>query len=74
MASLRNVALTPSYFYDGSVSTLSEALRFMALVQLGVTLTAGEVAEIVDFPDSLTGPLPENFATVPVLPASAFKS
>lgn len=71
--SLRNVAMTPPYFHDGSVGKLSDAVRIMAQVQLGKTLAAGEVAEIVDFLNSLTGTLPENFATAPALPASAFK-
>src|SRR6516162_4560332 len=35
--SLRNVAMTPPYFHDGSVATLTEAVRVMGRVQLGVT-------------------------------------
>ena len=38
VASLRNVAMTPPYFHDGSVATLPEAVKVMARVQLGVTL------------------------------------
>lgn len=70
--SLRNVAMTPPYFHDGSVATLSEAVRIMARVQLGKTLNAEQVAHIAAFLGSLTGPLPADFAQVPVLPASAF--
>lgn len=73
VASLRNVAMTPPYFHDGSVATLPEAVRVMAKVQLGVTLAANEIDEIVAFLSSLTGPLPKDFATAPVLPASSFK-
>jgi len=38
VASLRNAAMTPPYFHDGSVATLPEAVKVMARVQLGVTL------------------------------------
>lgn len=73
VTSLRNVAMTPPYFHDGSVATLPEAVRVMAQVQLGTKLTSKEIEEIVAFLDSLTGPLPKNFAAVPVLPAGSFK-
>ncbi len=73
VASLRNVAMTPPYFHDGSVATLPEAVQVMAKVQLGKTLSAKETEEIVAFLNSLTGPLPENFATAPALPAGSFK-
>jgi cytochrome c peroxidase len=66
--SLRNVAMTPPYFHDGSVPTLAAAVRVMARVQLGRTLTDGEVADIVAFLDSLTGQLPHDFLTSPPLP------
>src|SRR6516162_1511523 len=68
VASLRNVAMTPPYFHDGSVATLPEAVRVMARVQLGVTLGDAETRDIVTFLESLTGELPANFATVPSLP------
>ena len=68
VASLRNVAMTPPYFHDGSVATLPEAVRIMGRVQLGRTLTDGEVTDIVTFLESLTGPLPANFLTAPILP------
>jgi cytochrome c peroxidase len=71
VASLRNVAMTPPYFHDGSVPTLPEAVKVMALVQLGVTLSDAETGDIVAFLQSLTGELPVNFATAPVLPAGA---
>lgn len=71
VASLRNVAMTPPYFHDGSVATLPEAVRLMARVQLGRTLTDGEVMEIVAFLESLTGPLPADFVTAPTLPPAS---
>jgi cytochrome c peroxidase len=67
--SLRNVAMTPPYFHDGSVATLAEAVKIMARVQLGVTLNDVDSANIVAFLESLTGELPANFATVPALPS-----
>jgi cytochrome c peroxidase len=70
--SLRNVAMTPPYFHDGSVPTLSEAVRVMARVQLGKTLNAAQVAHITAFLDSLTGKLPADFVEMPALPPSAF--
>jgi cytochrome c peroxidase len=71
--SLRNVAMTPPYFHDGSVATLPEAVRVMARVQLGKTLSDQDVHDIIAFLDSLTGPLPKSFAEAPVLPAAAFR-
>jgi cytochrome c peroxidase len=69
--SLRNVAMTAPYFHDGSVATLPEAVRVMARVQLGLRLSAPEVNDIVSFLDSLTGDLPAEFATAPILPPAA---
>jgi cytochrome c peroxidase len=66
---LRNIAMTGPYFHDGSVSSLEAAVRTMARVQLGAGPSDKEVQDIVAFLGSLTGPLPENFATAPVLPA-----
>jgi cytochrome c peroxidase len=70
--SLRNVARTPPYFHDGSVATLPEAVRIMARVQLGRTLTDAQVASIVAFLGSLTGTLPSSFREIPELPAASF--
>jgi cytochrome c peroxidase len=69
--SLRNVAMTPPYFHDGSVATLPEAVKVMARVQLGATLEDKDVADIVTFLASLTGSLPPDFATAPVLPTGS---
>jgi hypothetical protein len=71
--SLRNVAMTPPYFHDGSVPVLDEAVKVMARVQLGVTLPGAETAEIVAFLSTLTGPLPASFAAAPSLPPAAVK-
>jgi cytochrome c peroxidase len=59
---LRNVAKTAPYFHDGSVEQLDRAVRIMASVQLGRTLDDAAVGEIVAFLESLTGPVPANYA------------
>jgi cytochrome c peroxidase len=69
--SLRNVAMTAPYFHDGSIATLPEAVRVMARVQLGLRPSEHEVDDIVFFLESLTGELPSEFATVPILPPAA---
>ena len=38
---LRNVAVTPPYFHDGSVAELGDAVRIMAKLQLGRDLSRG---------------------------------
>jgi cytochrome c peroxidase len=50
------------------VAALPDAVRIMARVQLGVTLTDADTRDIVAFLESLTGDLPKNFGTVPALP------
>jgi len=44
----------------------------MACVQLGRHLTDVELTDIVAFLESLTGPLPRDFATAPALPHGSF--
>src|SRR5262249_42715921 len=72
--SLRNVAMTAPYFHDGSVATLPGAVSVMARVQLGLKLSDREVNDIVSFLESLTGELPSEFATAPVLPPGAISA
>jgi cytochrome c peroxidase len=52
--SLRNIAVTAPYFHDGMVSTLDEAVKDMAYLQLNLKLTDAEVKEIVAFLNALT--------------------
>ncbi|MGQ0650212.1 MAG: hypothetical protein ACT4P7_21935 [Gemmatimonadaceae bacterium] len=54
--------MTAPYFHDGSVSTLGEAMRVMARLQLDRRLSDSEVAQIVAFLQALTGPVPPTFA------------
>lgn len=68
---LRNVAVTPPYFHDGSVARLGDAVRVMGRLQLGVELGDAEVADIVAFLESLTGEVPAKFASAPALPPAA---
>jgi cytochrome c peroxidase len=72
--SLRNVAMTSPYFHDGSVKTLSEAVKIMAKLQVGSELSEKEAKAIVSFLGSLTGTMPDNFANAPVLPSASFGS
>ncbi len=53
--SLRNVAVTPPYFHDGSVRELAEAVMIMSKYQLGRRLTDQEIDLIVKFLGTLTG-------------------
>jgi len=71
VAGLRNVAMTPPYFHDGSVAALPDAVRIMARLQLGVALNDADTGDIVPFLASLTGGLPADFAAAPVLPPGA---
>lgn len=66
---LRNVAMTPPYFHDGSVDHLADAVLIMAKVQLNRDLSAGTIDDITAFLRSLTGKMPESILNAPVLPA-----
>jgi cytochrome c peroxidase len=55
--SLRNVALTPPYFHDGTVETLREAVEIMAQYQLGRPLPKPDMDRIVQFLETLNGEL-----------------
>lgn len=73
VAMLRNVAMIPPYFHDGSVATLPQAVRVMARVQLGKGLSEEQTRAIVSFLDSLTGRLPADFTASPVLPMGPYR-
>jgi cytochrome c peroxidase len=53
--SLRLAAINPPYFHDGSVNTLSEAVRIMGRYQLGREIPADEIEAIVAFLHTLVG-------------------
>ncbi len=67
---LRNVAMTPPYFHDGSVAKLDDAVRVMARLQLGKQLSDEDVKHIVAFLQTLTGDVPAQFAKAPALPVA----
>jgi cytochrome c peroxidase len=53
--SLRNVAVTPPYFHDGSVKTLKESITKMTKYQLGRSLPTEQIELIAQFLGTLTG-------------------
>ena len=65
---LRNVAKTAPYFHDGSLDSLGKAVWIMGKVQLGKDLTKVQVKEIDAFLNALTGEIPQDALTVPLLP------
>ena len=52
--SLRNVALTAPYFHDGSVSTLTEAVRRMNHYESPRTISESEILILVNFLKTLS--------------------
>jgi cytochrome c peroxidase len=66
---LRNVEMTSPYFHDGSIDSLSAAVRIMAQLQLGSTLDDTTTKAIVAFLKSLTGKIPQDALEVPILPS-----
>ena len=53
--SLRNVAMTPPYFHDGSADTLEQAIKIMVKYQLGRPIPPEHVQRIAEFLKTLTG-------------------
>ena len=53
--SLRNIALTPPYFHDGSAKTLEKAVDVMAKYQLGRKIPKRKKRLIINFLKTLTG-------------------
>ncbi len=71
---LRNVANTYPYFHDGSVWGLGEAVKDMGELQLDKKLTEAEIKSILSFLRSLTGEVPREARTLPLLPPSTEKT
>jgi cytochrome c peroxidase len=59
---LRNVARTAPYFHDGSVAELRDAIRIMARVQLGRTLSDEDLELMETFLEALTGEIPTHYS------------
>jgi cytochrome c peroxidase len=64
--SLRNVAVTPPYFHDGSAATLPKAVKAMGYAQFDRVLTDDQTQAIVAFLNTLTG----TYRGKPLVPAS----
>ncbi|RXJ56402.1 cytochrome-c peroxidase [Candidatus Marinarcus aquaticus] len=69
---LRNITETGPYFHNGAIWSLTEAVKEMGSVQLGINISDKEAGEIVTFLNSLTGEKPT--ITYPILPASTDKT
>ncbi len=64
---LRNITETAPYFHNGTIWSLSDAVKTMGETQLGASLTDAEAASIVTFFKALEGKKPE--IVYPQLPA-----
>ncbi|MDY3113521.1 MAG: cytochrome-c peroxidase, partial [Helicobacter sp.] len=69
---LRNVTETAPYFHNGAIWNLTDAIKEMGSVQLGIKISDKEAAKIATFLGSLTGEKPA--VTYPQLPASTNKT
>lgn len=69
---LRNVTQTAPYFHNGQIATLSEAIKEMGRIQLGVDLSDTETTEIETFLKALEGKKPT--VIYPMLPSSTAKT
>lgn len=69
---LRNVELTAPYYHNGAIWSLSDAVKAMGSIQLGIEINDAEAASIVTFLNSLTGTMPK--VEYPMFPASTDKT
>ena len=69
---LRNITETAPYFHNGQIWSLKEAIQEMGSVQLGITISDMEAAEIEDFLKALKGRKP--LITYPQLPESTLNT
>lgn len=69
---LRNITETAPYFHNGKIETLSEAIKEMGRIQLGVDLSDEEADQIETFLKALEGKKPA--IVYPVLPVSTAKT
>jgi cytochrome c peroxidase len=67
---LRNVAMTPPYFHDGSVDKLDQAVWIMAKIQLGKDLSHQQADDIAAFLTALTGRISDDALSVPIAPSA----
>jgi len=71
---LRNIEKTAPYFHKGQIATLEDAVKTMALHQLGRELNDAETASIVTWLKTLTGEIPREYIKKPELPPSSDKT
>lgn len=69
---LRNIAETAPYFHNGQIWALTDAIKEMGSVQLGIEISDGDAAKIETFLKVLSGTKPN--ITYPQLPASTNKT
>jgi cytochrome c peroxidase len=67
---LLNVARTYPYFHDGSEWDLEKAMKIVGKDMLNKEFTDEEMKQLVAFMESLTGELPLQARTIPILPPS----
>ena len=65
---LRNITETAPYFHNGAIWNLTDAIKEMGSVQLGITISDKEAKSIATFLKSVEGEKP--VIVYPVLPAS----
>lgn len=70
--SLRNITETAPYFHNGQIWALTDAVKEMGSVQLGIEITDGEAQKIATFLGSLEGRKPA--ITYPQLPKSTLST
>jgi cytochrome c peroxidase len=68
---LRNVAETGPYYHDGGIGTLDDAIRRMAVHQLGLELAPTDEQALLTFLRALTGVPPAEYVARPSLPDAA---
>jgi cytochrome c peroxidase len=73
-APLRNIERTYPYFHDGSVWDLDTAIAVMLGVQLDKKLAIADIENLRAFLYTLTGEVPIEARTLPVLPPSTKKT
>ncbi len=69
---LRNIEETAPYFHNGGIWKLSDAVKEMGSVQLGLNISDKDAADIVVFLKSLTGNKPD--ISYPILPTITDKT
>ncbi len=69
---LRNISQTAPYFHNGQIWSLTEAIKEMGSVQLGIEISDADASKIETFLKALDGRMPD--IKYPVLPASTINT